>query len=63
LTGPDSLELVAAEVGAERLLLGCRTPFHETHSVVRRLLTSKLSAAEIAQVGSANLLSLLAAPC
>jgi hypothetical protein len=59
LTGPDSLEIVAAEVGAERLLLGCRTPFHETHSVVRRLLTSKLTAAEIAQVGSHNLDRLL----
>ncbi|TWD73224.1 hypothetical protein FB561_7112 [Kribbella amoyensis] len=59
LTGPDSLEIVAAEVGAERLVLGCRTPFHETHSVVRRLLTSKLSPAEIALVGSHNLDRLL----
>jgi hypothetical protein len=59
LTGPDSLELVAAEVGAERLLLGCRTPFHETHSVVRRLLTSKLSADEIAMTARGNLLRLL----
>ena len=59
LTGPDSLEIVAAEVGAERLVLGCRTPFHETHSVVRRLLTSKLTADEIAQAGSRNLTNLL----
>ena len=63
LTGPDSLEIVAGEVGAERLVLGCRTPFHETHSVVRRLLTSRLTPAEIAQVGSRNLSTLLEAPC
>lgn len=63
LTGPDSLEIVAGEVGADRLVLGCRTPFHETHSVVRRLLTSKLSPAEIARTGSQNLTTLLEAPC
>ena len=63
LTGPDSLEIVAAEVGASRLVLGCRTPFHETYSVVRRLLTSKLTPAEIAQTGSQNLTTLLEAPC
>lgn len=61
LTGPDSLEIVAAEVGAERMLLGCRTPFHETRSVVRRLLTSKLTADEIALVGHGNLSRLLEA--
>ena len=59
LTGPDSLEIVAAEVGVERLLLGCRTPLHETHAVVRRLLTSKLTPDEIAQTGSRNLRTLL----
>jgi hypothetical protein len=59
LTGPDSLEIVAAEVGAERLVLGCRTPFHETQSVVRRLLTSKLAPDEIAAAGSHNLTRLL----
>jgi predicted TIM-barrel fold metal-dependent hydrolase len=59
LTGPDSLEIVAAEVGAERLVLGCRTPFQETNAVVRRLLTSKLTPDEIALAGSSNLTSLL----
>jgi hypothetical protein len=59
LTGPDSLEIVAAEVGAERLVLGCRTPFHETQAVVRRLLTSKLTPAELALTGSHNLTRLL----
>ncbi len=59
LTGPDSLEIVAAEVGVERLVLGCRTPLHETHAVVRRLLTSKLTPDEIAQTGSRNLRTLL----
>ncbi|MEV0283027.1 hypothetical protein AB0H36_02795 [Kribbella sp. NPDC050820] len=59
LTGPDSLEIVAAELGVDRLILGCRTPFHETQSVVRRLLTSKLTPAEIAQAGSHNLSRLL----
>jgi hypothetical protein len=63
LTGPDSLEIVAGEVGAERLVLGCRTPFHETHSVVRRLLSSKLSPEEIAQVGSTSLETLLGPAC
>jgi hypothetical protein len=63
LTGPDSLEIVAGEVGAERLVLGCRTPFHETHSVVRRLLTSKLTADEIAQAGSRSLTTLLEPAC
>jgi hypothetical protein len=63
LTGPDSLEIVAGEVGADRLVLGCRTPFHETQSVVRRLLTSKLSSAEIAQAGSASLKTLLEPAC
>ncbi|MGW1342480.1 hypothetical protein ACWCOV_15640 [Kribbella sp. NPDC002412] len=59
LTGPDSLEIVAAEVGAERLVLGCRTPFHESQAVVRRLLTSKLTPPEIARTGSHNLTRLL----
>lgn len=59
LTGPDSLEIVAAEVGADRLVLGCRTPFHETQAVVRRLLTSKLTPEEIARTGSHNLTRLL----
>jgi hypothetical protein len=59
LTGPDSLEIVAAEVGAERLVLGCRTPFHESQAVVRRLLTSKLTPEEIARTGSHNLTRLL----
>jgi hypothetical protein len=63
LTGPDSLEIVAGEVGAERLVFGCRTPFHETHSVVRRLLSSKLSPAEIAQAGSQSLMTLLEGTC
>ena len=63
LTGPDSLEIVAAEVGADRLVLGCRTPFHETQAVVRRLLTSRLSPAEIAQAGSHNLTRLLEPAC
>ena len=59
LTGPDSLEIVAGEVGAERLLFGSRTPFHETRSVVRRLLTSKLTEDEIELAGSRNLTRLL----
>jgi hypothetical protein len=63
LTGPDSLEIVAAEVGADRLVLGCRTPFHETRSVVRRLLTSKLGPDEIAQAGSRSLKTLLEPAC
>ncbi|MEU8224309.1 hypothetical protein [Kribbella sp. NPDC048915] len=63
LTGPDSLEIVAAEVGAERLVLGCRTPFHETRSVIRRLLSSKLGADEIAQAGSRSLTTLLEPAC
>ncbi|HZX05272.1 hypothetical protein [Kribbella sp.] len=63
LTGPDSLEIVAAEVGAERLVFGARTPFHETRSVVRRLLTSKLGADEIAQAGSRSLETLLEPAC
>ncbi|GAB2650233.1 amidohydrolase family protein [Kribbella swartbergensis] len=62
LTGPDSLEIVAAEVGAERLVLGCRTPFHETRSVVRRLLSSKLGPEEIALTGSHNLTRVLERP-
>jgi hypothetical protein len=40
-------------------VLGCRTPFHETHAVVRRLLSSKLTPDEIALVGSQNLTRLL----
>ena len=63
LTGPDSLEIVAAEVGADRLVFGSRTPFHETRSVVRRLLTSKLSPDEIAQAGSRSLTTLLEPAC
>jgi hypothetical protein len=59
LTGPDSLEIVAAEVGADRLVLGCRTPFHESQAVVRRLLTSKLTPDEIAVTGHHNLTRLL----
>ncbi len=59
LTGPDSLEIVAAEVGADRLVFGTRTPFHETYSVLGRLLSSKLTPAEIAQAGSQSLTKLL----
>jgi predicted TIM-barrel fold metal-dependent hydrolase len=62
LTGPDSLEIVATEVGADRLVLGCRTPFHESQAVVRRLLTSRLSPEEIARTGSHNLTRLLERP-
>ncbi|TDD43563.1 hypothetical protein E1263_41565 [Kribbella antibiotica] len=61
LTGPDSLEIVAAEVGADRLVFGTRTPFHETYSVLGRLLSSKLTPAEIAQAGSQSLTKLLEA--
>ncbi|GAA1670265.1 hypothetical protein GCM10009745_10920 [Kribbella yunnanensis] len=59
LTGPDALEIVAAEVGADRLVFGTRTPFHETYSVLGRLLSSKLTPAEIAQAGSQSLTKLL----
>jgi hypothetical protein len=63
LTGPDSLEIVAAEVGADRLVLGCRTPFHETRAVIRRLLSSKLGPDEIAQAGGRSLTRLLEPAC
>lgn len=59
LNGPDSLESVAGEVGAERLVLGTRTPFHETRSAVRRLLSSRLTSAEKDLAGSGNLRRLL----
>lgn len=59
LNGPDSLEIVAAEVGAERLLLGTRTPFYEGHSAVRRLLSSRLTPDEVALAGSINLRNVL----
>jgi predicted TIM-barrel fold metal-dependent hydrolase len=62
LNGPDSLELVAGEVGAHRLVLGTRTPFHETRSAVRRLLSSRLTPAEVALAGSGNLRRLLELP-
>lgn len=59
LNGPDSLEIVAAEVGAERLLLGTRAPFYEGRSAVRRLLSSRLTPDEVALAGSINLRNVL----
>jgi predicted TIM-barrel fold metal-dependent hydrolase len=59
LTSPDALEIVAAQVGAQRLLFGSRTPAYEPLVPMLRLATSELSAADKDLVAGANALRLL----
>ncbi|GLY70344.1 hypothetical protein [Amycolatopsis taiwanensis] len=59
LSSPDGLELVAAEVGAERMLLGTRTPLYEAAVPLLRLAKSGLDGAQRRLVAGANLRRLL----
>ncbi|MEV5298272.1 hypothetical protein [Amycolatopsis methanolica] len=59
LNSPDGLELVAAEVGAERLLLGTRSPLYEPAVPLLRLSASGLDDAQRSLVAGANLRRLL----
>ncbi|MEO3800659.1 amidohydrolase family protein [Nonomuraea sp. B1E8] len=60
LNSPDALETVAAEIGADRLLYGSRTPHYEPLVPLLRLATSGLGPAEIAAVAGGNATRLLA---
>lgn len=59
LNSPDALETVAAEIGAERLLYGSRTPHYEPIVPLLRLATSGLKADEVAAVSGGNARRLL----
>lgn len=59
LTSPDALEVVAARVGADRLLFGSRAPLYEPLVPRLRLATSGLSAADVAAVAGGTARTLL----
>lgn len=59
LNSPDALETVAAEIGAERLLYGSRSPHYEPIVPLLRLATSGLKADEVAAVVGGNARRLL----
>ncbi|WP_240777403.1 amidohydrolase family protein [Nonomuraea basaltis] len=59
LNSPDALELAVAELGADRLLYGSRTPHYEPLVPLLRLATSGLKPAEIAAVAGGNASRLL----
>ncbi|MBT2227203.1 amidohydrolase family protein [Nonomuraea sp. NEAU-A123] len=59
LNSPDALETVAAELGAERLLYGSRTPHYEPLVPLLRLATSGLKADQVAAVAGGNARRLL----
>ncbi|WP_223166346.1 amidohydrolase family protein [Nonomuraea sp. SYSU D8015] len=59
LNSPDALELAAAEIGADRLLYGSRTPHYEPLVPLLRLATSGLAPVEIAAVAGGNAARLL----
>lgn len=59
LNSPDALETVAAEVGAERLLFGSRTPHYEPLVGLLRLATSGLTAKQVAAVAGGTAMELL----
>ncbi|WP_327091108.1 amidohydrolase [Nonomuraea sp. NBC_01738] len=60
LNSPDALETVVAELGAERLLYGSRTPLYETVVPLLRLATSGLKPDELLAVAGGNARRLLA---
>ncbi|MFI6732864.1 amidohydrolase family protein [Nonomuraea sp. NPDC050451] len=62
LNSPDALELAAAELGADRLLYGSRTPHYEPLVPLLRLATSGLKPEEIAAVAGGNAERLLRRP-
>lgn len=59
LNSPDALETAAAEVGADRLLYGSRTPHAEPLVPLLRLATGGLSPDEVAAVAGGNARRLL----
>ncbi|MEV1240870.1 amidohydrolase family protein [Nonomuraea sp. NPDC050022] len=59
LNSPDALETVAAELGADRLLYGSRTPHYEPVVPLLRLATSGLKPDEVAAVAGGNARRLL----
>ncbi|GII92454.1 amidohydrolase family protein [Sinosporangium siamense] len=59
LNSPDALELTAAELGADRLVYGSRTPHYEPLVPQLRLATSGLKPDEIAAVAGGNARRLL----
>ena len=59
LTSPDALETVAAEVGAQRLLFGSRSPMYEPLVPMLRLATSDLTTVDKELVAGGNAYRLL----
>ncbi|APU15770.1 MULTISPECIES: amidohydrolase family protein [Actinoalloteichus] len=62
LVGPDSLERLAATVGADRLLFGTASPVFDAEPVALRLRRSGLSRAEAALIGAGNAARLFGLP-
>lgn len=62
LGSPDAWETIAEQVGAERLVFGARSGWSEEHSVLARLHSSGLDAAQRDLVTSGNLLRLSGGP-
>jgi len=58
LGNPDAWETIAEHVGAERLVFGARSGWSEEHSVLARLRSSGLDAAQRDLVAAGNLLRL-----
>lgn len=59
LAGPDSFDVLRAELGIDRLVFGSRAGFHEGLSALERLSTATLDDSERTAVRSGNLLRLL----
>jgi hypothetical protein len=59
LNAPDSIERVAGEVGASRLVFGSRTPLSDTSPAALRMRHARLSDADWAAVTGATLEGLL----
>lgn len=62
LGNPDAWETIAEHAGAERLVFGARSGWFEEHSVLARLRSSGLDAAQRDLVTSGNLLRLNGGP-
>lgn len=59
LNSPDALETVAAQLGADRLVFGSRTPHYEPLVPLLRLATGGLDAGQVAAVAGGNAARLL----
>lgn len=59
LNAPDSIELVAGEIGASHLAFGSRTPLHETSPASLRLRHARLEGSDWSAVAGGTMLRVL----